>query len=388
VLLVGSGIRRAGGGNALLEWLKQWPIPVVTSANGKDLVPQSHPGLMGLMGAWGNRSANFAIQNCDLLISIGSRLSVHGIGCDQELFAREAYKIVVDIDSAELDKPTLHPDLAVQADAKDVLLKLSEKLGKMGLENKQTWAPWLARTQAWRAHYLADALPPEGNQVEAYRLVQALSQKAKAGQTLVLDRGLSLYVTLQGWEVKERQRILSCSGLLSSGFALPAAIGAAYANSNGPILCICGDGGLMLQAAELATMAHYKLPIKLFVLDNGGDATVRKTQQAYLSGRLVGSDAASGLALPNLEKMSAGFGLKVQRIEKNAQLEGKLTSILASPGPAVVVVSIDPAQQPQPRLVSDQRPDGTVISKPLEDMYPFLSREELRRNMIIPIMEE
>ncbi len=381
VLISGYGIRLSKGEKEFLQLIEKLGIPVISSWTTSDLVPSSHELYIGRSGIFGDRAGNFTVQNSDLVLSIGSRLSVPQVGYNFPLFARAAKKIIVDIDPAELKKPSLKPDLPIQADAREFMVEL---LAQIKDEKPFEINSWLQRCQGWKLKY--PVVLPEYKEckdaVNSFYFVQVLSEKLDEKAVIITDMGTSFTCTMQTFKTKLGQRLSTSSGHASMGFGLPGAIGACIGNNRKDTICISGDGGLQMNIQELQTMVHYNLPIKLFVLNNNGYLTIKATQQNHF-GRFVGAEKSSGVTCPDIIKIATAYGLPNTRIANTEELNLKIDSVLQTPGPMVCEIIMEENQPLIPRVSSLKKPDGTIISKPIEDLYPFLSREEFLGNMIV-----
>jgi acetolactate synthase I/II/III large subunit len=381
VLISGYGIRLAKGEKEFLRLVKKLRIPVISSWTTSDLISSSNEFSIGRSGIFGDRAGNFTVQNSDLVLSVGSRLSVPQVGYNFPLFARAAKKIVVDIDSAELKKPSIKPDLPIQADAKEFMIELLSQLKDaepFGISS------WLQRCRAWKLKYPVVLPEYKGckDAVNSFYFIQVLSEKLDEKAVIVTDMGTSFTCTMQTFKTKLGQRLSTSSGHASMGFGLPGAIGACIGNNRQDTICISGDGGLQMNIQELQTIVHYNLPIKLFVLNNKGYLTIKATQQNHF-GRFVGAEQSSGVTCPDIIKITTAYGLPNTRIANTKELNLKIDSVLKTPGPMVCEIIMEENQPLIPRVSSLKKPDGTIISKPIEDLYPFLSREEFMENMIV-----
>jgi acetolactate synthase I/II/III large subunit len=381
VLISGYGIRLAKGEKEFLKLIERLGIPVISSWTTSDLIPSSHELSIGRSGIFGDRAGNFTVQNSDLVLSIGSRLSVPQVGYNFPLFARAAKKIIVDIDPAELKKSSLNPDLPIQADAKEFMLELFDQI--KGVSPFKI-SSWLKRCKDWKLKY--PVVLPEYKEckdtVNSFYFVQTLSEKLDEKAVIVTDMGTSFTCTMQTFKTKLGQRLSTSSGHASMGFGLPGAIGACIGNNRKDTICISGDGGLQMNIQELQTIVHYNLPIKLFVLNNNGYLTIKATQQNHF-GRFVGAEQSSGVTCPDIIKIAKAYGLPNIQIANTEELNLKIDSVLKAEGPIVCEIIMEENQPLIPRVSSLKKPDGTIISKPIEDLYPFLSREEFRENMIV-----
>lgn len=382
VIIAGQGIRISGAIDAFLSLVETMGIPVVSTFSGMDLIPSDHPLSMGRIGTIGNRCGNFALQNADLVISIGSRNNIRQVSYDWKNFARSAFKVIVDIDPAELAKPTVKPDLAIEADAGSFLAELGRQLGETALPDWHGWRGWCAE----RKDRYPAVLPAQRSAtglVNPYHFIEILTKQLRDDAIVVAGNGSACVVLFQAAKVKAGQRFFWNSGCASMGYDLPAAIGACFAAGGRDVICLAGDGSLQMNIQELQTVAHYRLPIKLFVLSNNGYISIRQTQDAFFDGRHAGCDAKSGVSFPDVTQLAAAYGLASAVIEANEGIAEDIAKVLAMPGPVVCDVRLTPDYRFEPKLSSEKKADGRMISKPLEDMFPFLDREEFRSNMII-----
>lgn len=382
VIISGYGIRLAKAENEYLKLVEKLGIPIISSWTTSDLLPYDHELYIGRSGIMGDRAGNFTVQNSDLLLIIGSRMSIPQVGHKHGTFAREAKKIMVDIDEFELKKPSIKVDIPIQADAKEFIGELLHQIDEQNLNMKV--ADWLQKCNHWKTKYPV-VLPEYRKNEEAvnsFYFVDVLSEKLDDSAVVVTDMGTSFTCTMQSFKPKKGQRFFTSSGHASMGFGLPGAIGACFANNKKKTICISGDGGLQMNIQELQTIVHYNLPIILFVLNNNGYLTIKLMQQNHF-GQCVGSDKNSGVSCPDIIKVAKAYGIKADRIANHNELHAKIDAVLAEPGPFVCEI-IMPENQPLiPKLSSAKRPDGTFVSRPLEDLYPFLDREEFFENMII-----
>jgi acetolactate synthase-1/2/3 large subunit len=385
VLISGYGIRLAKGEKEFIKMVEKLGIPVITSWTTSDLVPSSHDLVVGRSGIFGDRAGNFAVQNSDLVLSVGSRLSVPQIGYNFPIFARAAKKIIVDIDEAELKKPSLTPDLPVLADAKEFM---DELLNQWSDEPPLQIDEWRDRCKSWRSKYpvVLPEYKEEKDAVNSFHFIDVLSANLDDSAVVVTDMGSSFTCTMQTFKTRKGQRLFTSSGHASMGFGLPGAIGACIGNGRRKTICISGDGGLQMNIQELQTLAHFKLPVILFVLNNQGYLTIKATQQNHF-GKFVGSEKSSGITCPDIVKVAEAHGLEATCIANTDELHAKIHSILDKPGPFVCEIIMPETQPLIPRVSSLKKPDGSIISKPIEDLYPFLDRKEFRDNMIIDPVE-
>lgn len=386
VLICGYGVRLAKAERELRRLIERLNIPVVSSWTGSDLIPFEHGLFIGRSGIMGDRAGNFTVQNSDLLLIIGSRMSIPQVGYNYATFAREAKKIMVDIDDAELRKPSLKPDLPIKADAGEFIRGLITGLeeSKAGINA----GSWLKRCRGWKKRYPV-VLPEYGklkDKVNSFYFIDVLSKKLGPDAVVVTDMGTSFTCTMQTFKVKEGQRLFTSSGHASMGFGLPGAIGACFASGKKKTICISGDGGLQMNIQELQTVVHNKLPIILFVLNNSGYLSIKLMQQNHF-GKYVGSEPDSGVSCPDIIKVGAAYGIGARRIRNNKELHAHIDEVLSEKGPYICEIMMPENQQLIPRVSSLKKPDGTITAKPLEDLYPFLSREEFMANMIVKPIE-
>lgn len=383
-IIVGSGVHNAHCEELFLKVAESLNIPVLTSISGIDLIPSDHPLFFGRPGILGERPANLIMQNSDLFIVLGTRMGIRICGYAYETVARAAKKVMVDIDPNELEKPTFRPDVKICADAGDFLRALAVELPSLGPK-----AEWLDYCRRMKAKY--PVILPEHrartDYVSSYVLPEAIMRHAPDPLTVVTSNGIAYTSTFQAIPIRKGMRMFSNEACASMGYGLPAAIGAAFADAGRTVVCFEGDGSIQMNIQELQTLLNYKLPVKLFVYNNGGYLSIKTTQRAFFNGRFMGSEAGSGVILPSFEKIAAAYGLPYFRLKNNQVLNAKLPEIFATEGPALVEVMLDPFEKLGPKAASKKLPDGTMVSAPLEDMAPFLPREEFAANMLIPVIE-
>ncbi len=387
VILAGNGIRLAGGLREFVDLAESLKIPVLTTWKAIDFLPEDHPFFFGRPGSIGQRGANFIQQNSDLILTLGARLDLLQVGYNYPNFGRAAKKIIVEIDPAEIKKLKMHIDLPACGNVKDFLFEILKKRSLLKVVERSSW---LERCRQWKQKYpvvLPEYWEAKGV-VNTYALVDVLSDLLSEEDVLVPgSSGGCSEITMQAFRVKKGQRILNSPGLGAMGFGLPAAIGACLASGRKRTVSLIGDGGLQHNIQELETLARLKLPLKLFVLNNNGYASIRNTQRTHFEGRLVACDPSSGLALPDTCAIAVAYGLKHMKIEDQQNLRERVADVLAGDGPFLCEVMTDPGLLTSPRLSSEVRPDGSIVSKPMEDLWPFLERKEFYENMIIPPLE-
>lgn len=379
-VIVGSGVRNAKAEAFFLEVAESLNIPVLTSISGIDLIPSDHPLFFGRPGILGERPANFIMQNSDLFLVLGTRMGIRICGYAYETIARDAKKVMVDVDDAELNKPTFRPDIKIHSDVGAFLEALHALLPVLPPKEE-----WLAYCKRVKAKYPV-VLPEHRARVDyvsSYVLPEAIMRYAPDPLTIVTANGVAYTSTFQSIPIRKGMRMFANEACASMGYGLPAAIGAAFAGGDGrTVVCLEGDGSIQMNLQELQTVVNYKLPIKLFVYNNGGYLSIKTTQRAFFKGFFVGSEAGSGVVLPSFEKLAAAYGLPYFRLLNNQALDAELPQIFAERGPALIEVMLDPFEILGPKAASKRLPDGTMVSSPLEDMAPFLPREELKENMI------
>lgn len=387
VILAGSGIRLSGAHEEFLQLLEQLKIPVTTAWNAHDVLYDAHPDYVGRPGSVGNRSGNFAVQNADLLLVLGCRLNIRQISYNWKAFARAAYKIVLDIDAEELKKPTLQIDMPVHGNVADFFNKSIQQLAGQPAIEKKEWLAWCKARQKKYPVVLSDYWQAT-DKVNPYCFMQALSKQLSENQLIVSADGTACVTSFQTIEIKKGQRLYTNSGSASMGYDLPAAIGACIASGKEKIICLAGDGSMMQNIQELAVIANKQLPIKIFLLNNSGYHSIRQTQQNFFGTPYVGVGEDSGLGFPDFAKLAYGFGIPFTRCENHAELDKSIAETLQDDAPHICEVILTLDQQFAPKLSSKRLENGRMVTKPLEDMAPFLSAEELADNMIIPIMVE
>jgi acetolactate synthase-1/2/3 large subunit len=382
VILAGNGIRLSGALKDFIGLTKMLKIPVLTTWKAIDFFPENDRLFFGRPGSVGQRGANFIQQNADIILVLGSRLDLAQTGYNHKNFAPFAKKIVVDIDLAEIKKMKTKVDLPVRSDVKAFTKELIRKRKKIIPGNR---AQWLSICAKWKKKYpvvLPDYFKAK-KYVNTYCLVDALSELMLDSDILVPgSSGSCSEITLQAFKVKKGQRIFNTPGLGSMGFGLPASIGACLASGKKRTVSIIGDGGLQHNIQELETIARLKLPLKLFILNNNGYASIRNTQKSHFKGHYVCCDPASGLTLPGISRIAKAYGIKYIRIKNHKNLKMLIKKALQTKGPVICEVMADPFLQTAPRLSSQVLPNGSIVSRPIEDLWPFLDRQEFRANMI------
>lgn len=379
VFLVGQGVSLAGAREVFYEYVNKVRIPVITARLGIDLIESDNDLYVGRPGNYGERSANLAIQNADVIISVGCRLASSLVGHNPKAFGKHAYLYVVDIDQKELDKPGAKIDYKAKLDCKDFFEKMNSKLEEYTLPS---YEDWVSLTQKWKANYpVCDPEYKNQKPVNSYYFVDKLSQIAGNDAAIMVDTGSCFHVACQTWKVKKGQKYLTTGGLSSMGYWC-AGIGACMANDKNETIVITGDGSLQMNLQEFATIKHNNLPIKTFVLNNNGYLLIRHTQRNFMEDRFIGESPASGVWCPDTLRIAEAYGIKGIRIESVDEVEEKIKEVLEYDGPVVCEVMTPEWQLLIPRIASDKLPDGTLRSRNYEDMFPYLDPEELKAQMV------
>jgi acetolactate synthase-1/2/3 large subunit len=380
VILAGTGVRAAHAAAEFDELIHRLGVPV-TTAWTNDLIASDDPLFCGRQGTIGDRAGNFTVQNADVLLILGSRLSIRQTSYNWQSFAPRAFKIQVDIDDAEFHKPTIQPDMAIHCDLKRFLRELLRQVDATNYRSG-VHAPWLAwcRERVQRYPVVQDHQRQPGPPLNPYYFIEQLSARLADDDVMICGNATSCIVPFQTMRLRKNQRLISNSGSASMGYDLPAAIGAAVARSGKRVICLAGDGSIQMNIQELQTVVHHHLPVKIFVLNNSGYLSMRMTQSSFF-GRLTGESAGSGVSLPNMVKVACAYGIPSIRIDRESQL-AEIDLALAADGPALIDVVLDPNQEFEPRSRARQLSDGRIVSPTLEDMYPFLSETELMDNVI------
>jgi len=388
VLLPGTGVRISGAHDLFLQVAERLGVPIAPGWNAQDVVDDDHPLYVGRPGTVGDRSGNFAVQNADLLMVLGCRLNIRQISYNFASFARAARKIMVDVDAAELGKPTLSIDVPVHAELKQFLTVMLEELDDYEAPDAhRRYVDWALERRRRYGAVLPEYWDTKGV-VNPYCFTEALFEQLGQDEVIVMADATAAVVTVQAAKLKRGQRLYSNSGAASMGYDLPAAIGAWHAMPEGSerLICMAGDGSIMQNLQELQTIVGQRIPAKIFLYNNSGYHSIRQSQQSHFNGFSVGCGPDSGVTFPDFGKIAAAFGLSYASTSDHATMADAIRQTLAAPGPAICEVFVDKAQNFAPKLSSRVREDGTMVTAPLEDLAPFLSREELAENMLIPLM--
>lgn len=382
VILAGSGVRSARAVAEFERAIRRLGIPV-TTAWTHDLIASDDPLFCGRPGSIGTRAGNFVVQNADLVLVLGSRLNIRQVSYNWQAFAPRAFKIQVDVDPAEFAKPTVKPDLAITADLKPFLAALGQRLDDWRPSAAQlAWLAWCRE----RLERYPNVLPRQREfkgKINPYHFIEELFARLDGDDIVACGNATATIVPFQVGHIKAGMRMFSNSGSASMGYDMPAAIGAffgaiALRGQQRRVICLAGDGSIMMNLQELQTIAHHRLPIKIFVLNNRGYLSIRGSQKNFF-GRLAGEGPDSGVSFPDFVSVANAFGIPARRIA-SANFPEHLTEILATDGPVLCDVIMDDTQGFEPRMTSRKLDDGTIVTPPLEDMFPFLDRDELAGN--------
>ena len=381
VIVAGHGIRLAKAQGIFKKLAEKLSVPVLSTFNGCDLIESDNPLYIGRIGTIGSRAGNFALQNADLVLFIGTRNNIRQISYDWKSFAKKAVKVVVDIDEKELNKPTVIPDIRICSDAGFFMKKLIEKLSCTDIPDFHGWLDWCIERKNKYPVVLKEYKELK-KYVQPYYFMQKLSENLDEGDIVVTGNGTASVVYFQAGIVKKGQRVIWNSGCASMGYDLPAAIGACIGSGNKRTICLAGDGSLQMNIQELETAVYHNLNLKIFVLNNRGYISIKQTQDSYFNSYYTACNEKSGVGIPDFLKIAAAYGLKTERIDNHHGMEDKLKNILSQEGPVLCEVFLPEDYIFSPKLSSQKLEDGTMISKPLEDMYPFLERDEFEENII------
>ena len=382
VILAGAGVRLSQMHEGFLKLIDHLKIPVTSGWNAHDVIWNDHPYYIGRPGSIGDRAGNFAVQNSDFVLVLGSRLNIRQVSYNWKSFAREAYKVMVDADWAELQKPTLSIDLPIHADLREFIPLLLEKIQTQKFKE---WSSWLAWCKERKNKYPVVLKEYWENKetVNPYCFVETLFKNLNEDEIVVTGDGTACVSTFQAAYLKKGQRLFTNSGSASMGYDIPAAIGAYFASQPKRIICITGDGSIQMNLQELQTVLTHKIPLKLFILNNKGYHSIRQTQHNYFPENIVGCGTESGLSFPSFEKIADVYQFSYHKASNHIELPEAIKATLTGSGMQLCEIFLDLNQQFAPKLASRKLADGRMVSSPLEDLAPFLSREELRENLLI-----
>ena len=384
VVLAGSGIRLSGTHAHFLAFIERLGVPVVTGWNAHDVLPNAHPLYIGRPGSVGDRGGKFAVQTADYVLVLGCRCNIRQVSYNWQSFARNARVAMVDIDSAELAKPTLSLHRPIHADLRG-FFSAAANTSLPANDRAEARAAYLARSKARAAQYpvlLSEYAAPEGP-INPYTFGHVLFEELAEDDIIVTGDGTACVTVFQVAGIKQGQRLYTNSGCASMGYDLPGAIGAWYASGAGAkrIICLAGDGSIMQNLQELQTIVGINMPIKIFVLNNDGYHSIRQAQQNHFADNIVGCGPDSGLTFPDFQRLAIGFGIPSSYASNDVELPSVIRSALAGDGPHICEVLIDKRQQFAPKLSSRRLEDGSMVSSPLEDLVPFISDAELQEAM-------
>jgi acetolactate synthase-1/2/3 large subunit len=388
LVFAGNGIRLARAEREFTDLVGLLKVPVVATWCAADLISSEDPLFVGRPGSVASRGANFALQNCDFLLAIGVRLDFAITGYAPQNLAREARKVMVDIDAAELRKLEPHIQMPVQSDAR---VFISEMLARRARIKAVERGEWSRRCADWKTRYpvVTDEHRDPRTQVSIYHLAEAIGAETTPDDVMISgSSGAGIEIFLLACPTRTGQRIFHTAGLGAMGYGIPSAIAACLARGRHRTVCVDGDGGFQFNIQELETVARLQLPIKFFVLNNDGYASIRASQTNYFGRANIGCDARTGLTVPDISKVAAAYGLRTAIIEDQSNLRHDVRAVLETPGPVVCDVRVIPDESRAPRLSSVQRADGSFVSKPLEDLWPFLDRAEFMANMIVRPLDD
>lgn len=380
VVFAGGGVRISGQHSEFLKLVDRLGIPVVTGWNAHDVISNDQECYVGRPGTLGDRAGNFTVQNADLLFIIGSRLNIRQVSYNWKSFARYAYKIWVDVDELELSKPSVKADLPVLSELQKFIPAFLEVDYPGPTQEHRSWLLWCKERQSKYPVVLKEYWDAE--KINPYCFMETLFDCLPENQVVVTANGSACVTSFQTAVLKKGQRLWTNSGCASMGYELPSAIGACKANNNEPTVCIAGDGSIMMNLQEIQTIVTNQLPIKIFLLNNSGYVSIFQTQRNFFKGDEVGAGPNSGVGFPNFEKLSFAFDIPYIKCEKKEELKNSIEKTLKIEGFVLCEIMIDEMVAFSPKLSSKQMPDGKIISPPLEDLAPFLSKEELASNMI------
>ena len=380
MLHLGQGVKISQGEKYLRKILNNHKIPFALTWNASDLVESSHKSYVGRPGAFAERGTNFIVQNCDFYLAVGTRLPFMVTGYNAKDFARNAKKIMVDIDRKEIENTNVKLKKKICCDAQYFLKTFLKFLPKEFKPSKD----WLKYCKNIRKKYpiVLNEFKSQKKYINSYNFVDILSNVLKENDVIVTDMGLSFVGTHQAFKIKKGQKLFTNSGHAPMGWGLPAAIGASFATKNKKIICLTGEGGLQMNIQEFATIMHHKLPIKTFIYNNGGYLTIKQTQQLGFQNRIMGSTSETGLSFPNYEKIAQSHGITYLKINNNINLKKKLTKIIRTNKPVICELIMDNEQEQMPKAINKRLPNGKSEATKFEDMYPFLPFDEIQKNML------
>lgn len=381
LLVTGNGIHLSQTENLFIQLKDKLKIPVISTWTSKDIMAQSDPLFVGNFGLLGERAGNFAVQNADLLLILGSRLSIPNIGYQSHLFSPKSTKIMVDIDKNELKKPTINIDYPINEDLNNFFTNLLSVLNNKDIPK---WDEWIDKTQLWKTKY--PVFQPEyktnNDKINSFYFMEMLSDKLTDNNIIVTDMGASYTCTMQSLQMNGKNRLFTSSACCSMGFGLPGAIGAYFGNQKKDIILITGDGGLQMNIQEFQTVIHNKIPLKIFVLNNNGYLAISLMQDNLFKSNYIGSNNESGISSPDFVKLAEVYGFKTYKFNNNNELENGIEMVLNENGPVLCEIMMTENQLLIPRVQSSKNDKGEIVSNSLENMFPFLNSEEMKNIML------
>ena len=385
VIYAGSAIRTNNAHDEFLKLVNKLQIPVVNAWNATDSLEYDNKLTVGCGGSFGDRPANFAVQNSDLILSLGCRLSTRQVSFAYDKWAYDAYKIMVEIDKAEIEKPTLNIDMPIQSDIGDFLEIFNKVLDEEYMDYEFNYNQWVDKCNEWKNKYpVCDKLKyQQKSPINVYAFLDTLSSNMMEYEKIVVANG-SACACIHGYKLKKGQRLVVNSGVASMGYDLPAACGACFGIGKKRLVCVSGDGSIQMNLQELQTIVHHKLPIKLFVINNNGYQSIRITQRSFFERPFVGIGGDSGdVSFPQMKKIANAYSIPYYSCNDISKLDETVNKTLNHDGYVMCEIFVDTKQEFEPKSASKKLPDGKMVSAPLEDMKPFLPRDELEENMII-----
>lgn len=377
VILAGTGIRLANSHKEFLKLIEKLKIPVVTAWNAHDVLSNNNSYFVGKPGTVGTRGGNFVVQNSDLLISIGCRLNIRMISYNYKSFAKNAYKIVIDIDENELKKPTISVDMPIHANLKDVINSLLNSDYKDDKKHEK-WLEWCKNIND-KYPAVLDKYYEKSSPVNPYIFIDKLFDELQENDKIIVGNGSACVIGFQGAKIKEGQRLFTNSGCAAMGYGFPAAIGGAIASKGERVVCLDGDGSFQMNIQELQTVVHNKLNLKIFILNNNGYHSIRQTQKNLFNPPLVGVCKENGISFPDMEKIAYAYGIPFKRIDSIENINKQISEVLNTEGSIICEIILDENQNFEPKLSSKVLPNGTMQSPELDDMFPFIDQEEYNR---------
>lgn len=381
LILAGTGIRLAGAHKEFLELIRKLDIPVVTAWNAHDLICDDDPLNCGRPGTVGTRGGNFVVQNCDLLLILGCRMNIRMIGYNFGDFAKNAYKIMVDIDANEMKKPTIHIDMPVYANVKDFMISMTKRVTEEKGKAYRDWKAWAYQiNQKYPA--VLDAYYENDKPLNPYVFVREFFKCIPKEMDVICGNGSACVITFQAAVIKEGQRLFTNSGCAAMGYGFPAAIGASVARNGKPVICIDGDGSFQMNIQELQTVVYNRMNIKIVYLNNNGYHSIRQTQTNIFKRSLVGVCDGNGLSFPDIRKIAEAYGLGYVKIDALDNIRAGYEQMMEMEGPVICEAVVDEGQNFAPKLSSRVLPDGKIVSPSIDDMFPFLDRQEYEADHI------